>query len=107
MTALANVTRQSQAGAALTEYNVNGSVFRGGWFGATLQRFGVDAPGLGSLGTRLQFDWTPTGKVAQAGWLPPNLRLGVQATKYDKIDGLSGAPASDAGSVFLFAWLAF
>jgi hypothetical protein len=105
-TVLADVIHETQAGTSLTEYNVNGSYFWHDTWGATLQRFGVNAPGLGSSGTRLQADWTPWGK-APISFPDLNLRLGVQLTLYDKLDGQKGAAASDADSLFLFAWLAF
>jgi hypothetical protein len=105
-TVLADVIHESQAGTSLTEYNVDGSVFLHDTWGATLQRFGVNAPALGSMGTRLQLDWTPWGK-APIGFPDLNMRLGVQLTAYDKLDGQKGAAASAADSLFLFAWLAF
>lgn len=107
LTVLGNVIRETQAGANLTEYTVNGSYFWDKSWGATLQRFGVNAPGLGSRGTRAQLDWTPFGKAAPSGGVDANLRLGLQLTAYDKLDGASGSAASDADSLFLFAWLAF
>ena len=73
----------------------------------TVQRFGINAPGLASRGTRLQLDWTPYGKTPPSGGIDLNLRLGLQLTAYDKLDGAGGSAASDANSVFLFAWLAF
>jgi hypothetical protein len=105
-TVLADVIHETQAGTSLTEYNVNGSYYWHDTWGATLQRFGVNAPGLGSTGTRLQADWTPWGK-APIGFPDLNLRLGAQLTLYDKLDGQKGAAASDADSLFLFAWFAF
>jgi hypothetical protein len=107
VTALASVIHESQPGAGLTEYNANASYYWDGSYGATLQRFGVNAPGLGSRGTRLQLDWTPLGKTPQTGLFQPNLRLGLQYTAYDRLDGASGSAASDANSLFLFAWIAF
>lgn len=106
-TLLGNVIRETQAGAALTEYTVNGSWFWDKDYGATVQRFGVNAPGLASRGTRLQLDWTPFGKTPPSGGIDANLRVGLQLTAYDKLDGAGGSAASDANSVFLFAWLAF
>jgi hypothetical protein len=106
-TALASVIHESRSGASLTEYNVNASYYWDGSYGATLQRFGVNAPGLGSLGSRLQLDWTPLGKTVQTGLFQPNLRLGLQYTAYDRLDGETGSAASDANNVFLFAWIAF
>jgi hypothetical protein len=35
------------------------------------------------------------------------MRLGVQLTAYDKLDGVSGSAASSADSLYLFAWFAF
>jgi hypothetical protein len=108
ITVLGNVIHESQGGTpGLTEYNLTGSWYHDGSYGFTAQRFGVNAPGMGSRGTRLQFDWTPFGARSPADWLPPNLRLGVQVTAFDRLDGQRGAAASDADSVFLFAWLAF
>jgi hypothetical protein len=107
-TVLASVTHEGQSGSAgLTEYNVNGSYFWGKSYGATVQRFGVNAPGLGSRGTRLQLDWTPYGKLPPSGGLDLNLRLGLQYTAYDKLDGLTGSGASGANSWYLFGWFAF
>ena len=107
VTVLGNVIRETQAGADLTEYTVNGSWFWDQDYGATVQRFGVNAPGLASRGTRLQLDWTPFGKAAPSGGIDANLRLGLQLTAYDRLDGAGGAAASDANSLYLFAWLAF
>jgi hypothetical protein len=105
-TVLANVIHETQPGTSLTEYNVDGSYYwKTGW-GATLQRFGVNAPGLGSTGTRAQVDWTPWGK-APIGFPDMNLRLGLQLTAYDRLDGQKGSAAHDANSLFVFAWLAF
>lgn len=55
----------------------------------------------------MQLDWTPWGKTPQKGLLQVNLRLGLQLTAYDKLDGASGAAASGANSAYLFAWIAF
>ncbi len=107
VTVLGNVIRETQAGADLTEYSVNGSWFWDKDYGATVQRFGVNAPGLASRGTRLQLDWTPFGKTVPSGGIDANLRLGLQLTAYDKLDGAGGSAASDANSLYLFAWLAF
>jgi hypothetical protein len=107
VTVLGNVIHEAQSGSPdLTEYNVAGSYYSHRGWGATLQRFGVNASGLGSAGTRLQFDWTPYGK-APIGFPDFNVRLGLQFTAYDKLDGQKGSVASDADSVFLFAWFAF
>jgi hypothetical protein len=106
-TLLGNVIRETQAGANLTEYTVNGSYFWSKDYGVTVQRFGVNAPGLASRGTRLQFDWTPFGKTPPSGGIDANMRLGLQMTAYDKLDGASGSAATDANSAYLFAWLAF
>ena len=106
-TVLGNVIRETQAGSSTTEYTVAGSWFWDKDYGATIQRFGVAAPGLGSRGTRLQLDWTPFGKTPPSGGIDANLRVGLQLTAYDKLDGASGSAASDADSLFLFAWLAF
>lgn len=105
-TLLADVIHESQTGASLTEYNVTGSWFWDRHWGATLERFGVNAPGLPSRGTRVQFDWTPTGQDP-IGFPDLNVRVGVQLTAYDKLDGSGGSAASNADSAFLFAWFAF
>ena len=107
VTVLGNIIRETQTGANLTEYTVNGSYFWDRSYGATIQRFGVNAPGLGSRGSRLQFDWTPFGKNPPSGGIDANVRLGLQLTAYDKLDGATGSAASDADSLYLFAWLAF
>jgi len=107
VTVLGNVIHETQAGAGLTEYSVNGSYFWDKDYGATLQRFGVNAPGLASRGTRLQLDWTPFGKTPPTGGIDANLRVGLQLTAYDKLDGAGGSAATDANSLYLFAWLAF
>ncbi|HEY8973741.1 MAG TPA: hypothetical protein VIN75_05950 [Burkholderiaceae bacterium] len=107
VTVLGNVIKETQAGADLTEYSVNASYFWDRSWGATLQRFGVNAPGLGSRGTRLQFDWTPFGKTPPSGGIDANMRFGLQLTAYDKLDGVTGSAATDANSLYLFAWLAF
>jgi len=107
VTVLGNVIRETQTGANLTEYSVNASYFWNQSWGATLQRFGVNAPGLGSRGTRAQIDWTPFGKTVPSGGIDANMRFGLQLTAYDKLDGSTGSAATDANSLFLFAWLAF
>ncbi len=106
-TVLGNLIRETQSGANLTEYTLNGSYFWDKSFGATLQRFGVNAPGLGSRGTRVQFDWTPFGKTVPSGGIDANMRVGLQLTAYDRLDGAGGSAATDANSLYLFAWLAF
>jgi hypothetical protein len=35
------------------------------------------------------------------------MRFGLQLTAYDKLDGATGSAATDANSLYLFAWLAF
>jgi hypothetical protein len=107
VTVLGNVIRETQTGANLTEYTVNGSYFWAKSWGATLQRFGVNAPGLGSRGTRMQLDWTPFGTRTPSGGIDANLRLGLQLTAYGKLDGATGSVANDANSLYLFGWLAF
>jgi hypothetical protein len=105
-TVLADVIHETQTGSSLTEYNVTGSWFWAKHWGATLERFGVNAPGLPSRGTRLQFDWTPTGQTP-VDFPDFNVRVGLQLTAYDKLDGAGGSAASNANSAFLFAWFAF
>ena len=67
----------------------------------------MNAPGLGSRGTRLQLDWTPTGTRALSGWWDPSIRVGLQLTAYDELDAQRGHAAAAANSAYLFAWLAF
>ena len=65
-----------------------------------------------SRGEVLQADWTPFGKADS--WQQPwaNLRLGVQYTHYDQLNGGDrnydgfGRNASDNDTLFLFVWLA-
>jgi hypothetical protein len=111
-TVAASVLHESASGTAgLVEYALTGSYYRsspwGGSWGANLQRFGVNASGLGSRGTRLQLDWTPTGTRALSGWWDPSVRVGLQLTAYDELDAQRGHAAAKSDSAYLFAWLAF
>ena len=111
-TALASVIHEASSGTpGLTEYAATASWYRpspwGGSWGASLQRFGVNASGLGSRGTRLQVDWTPTGGRPLQGLWDPSVRLGLQFTAYDELDAGKGHAAAVANSAYLFAWLAF
>ena len=111
-TASVSVLHEAASGSnGLVEYALTGAYYRpsplGGAWGANLQRFGVNASGLGSRGTRLQLDWTPTGTRALSGWWDPSLRVGLQLTAYDELDAQRGHAAAMANSAYLFAWLAF
>jgi hypothetical protein len=111
-TAMATVVHESASGTpGLTEYSATGSYYlpcpwNGSW-GGSLQRFGVNAAGLGSRGTRLQLDWTPTGTRALSGLWDPSVRLGLQFTAYDELDAQRGHAAAAGDTAYLFAWLAF
>lgn len=93
-----------------------------GWFDVTGARdlslyaaepdFGSANGKPSSRGEIFQADWTPFGKPES--WKQPwaNLRLGVQYTHFDMLNGSDsnydgfGRNASDNDTVFLFAWLA-
>lgn len=109
---MAIVLHESATGnPAMTEYSLTGSYYRpspiGGSWGANLQRFGVNASNLGSRGTRLQLDWTPTGTRALNGLWDPSIRVGLQLTAYDELDAQRGHDAAKSNSAYLFTWLAF
>lgn len=111
-TAVASVIHESSSGTpGLVEYSLTGAYYRpspwGGSWGADLQRFGVNASGLGSRGTRLQLDWTPTGDHVLSGLWDPSLRIGLQLTAYDELDAQKGHAAAMSDTAYLFAWLAF
>lgn len=108
----ASVVHESSSGTpGLVEYSVTGSYYRpspwGGSWGADLQRLGVNASGLGSRGTRLQLDWTPTGTRPPSGLWDPSVRLGLQFTAYDELDAQRGHAAAMADTAYAFVWLAF
>ncbi len=110
--ALASLIHEAESGTpGLTEYSLTGSYYRpspwGGAWGGNLQRFGVNASGLGSRGTRAQLDWTPTGTRPLQGAFDPSIRIGVQLTAYDQLDGQRGHPAAASDSLDAFAWFAF
>ena len=93
-----------------------------GWFNVTGGRddalyaaepdFGSGNGSPSSRGEILQADWTPFGKPDS--WHQPwaNMRLGVQYTHFDHLNGGSsnydgfGRNASDNDTLFLFVWLA-
>ena len=111
-TAMASLIHEAASGTSgLTEYSVTGSYYRpspwGGSWGGNVQRFGVNASSLGSRGTRLQLDWTPTGARALSGLWDPSIRIGLQFSAYDELDSLRGHAAAVSDSTYLFAWLAF
>ena len=111
-TAMASVIHEASSGTpGLTEYSVTGSYYRpspwGGSWGGNVQRFGVNAQGLGSRVTRLQVDWTPTGARALSGLWDPSIRIGLQFSAYDEVDSQRGHAAAVSDTTYLFAWLAF
>ena len=111
-TVLASVIHEAASGTpGMTEYTATGSYYLpspwGGSWGANLQRFGVNASGLASRGSRLQLDWTPTGTRPLRGVWDPSVRVGLQFTAYDELDAQRGHAAAVADSAYLFAWLAF
>jgi len=66
-----------------------------------------------TTGLTLRADWTPFGK--ESSWRAPwaNVRVGLEYTMYDKINGASsnydgfGRDASDNNTLFAFVWTAF
>ena len=111
-TAALSVIHEASSGTpGLVEYSATGSYYLsspwGGSWGANLQRFGVNATALGSQGTRLQLDWTPTGTRPLSGLWDPSIRVGIQFTAYDELDAQRGHAATMSDSAYLFAWLAF
>ena len=111
-TMAASIIHEASSGTpGLVEYSLTGSYYRpspwGGSWGANVQRFGVDATGLGSRGTRLQLDWTPTGTRPLSGLWDPSVRVGIQFTAYEELDAQRGHAAAMSDTAYLFAWLAF
>lgn len=88
----------------VNQLNVAGSYYFDKTYGATVRYFSVSVPDASSNGWTLQADWTPFGK--ESSWQAPwaNLRLGLQYTMYNKLDGDS-SNASDANTMMAFAWL--
>jgi hypothetical protein len=74
--------------------------------------FGSGSGSPSSRGEVLQLDWTPFGKPG--AWHQPNanVRMGLQYTHYDRLNGAGtnydgfGRDASDSDAIFAFVWLA-
>lgn len=138
-TVLASVVEERQkrdplvaAGAAtnghgrLTEHSLTGAWFWRNTWGVSLQRLGLrgssdellyaDGFANGSpdwSATRLQVDWTPSGKKPLGAGLDVQWRLGLQYTAWDKFNGAktnydgAGRDANDNNTLFAFVWMAF
>ncbi len=94
--------------------NLNAAYWIHNTYGATIQYFNVNGtsaengaltPGsnVQSNGVVWELDWNPFGQ----SWVNPekNLRLGLQYTTYNKLNGTSQG-ASGNNSLFLYMWLA-
>lgn len=91
----------------LNQLNVAGSYYYDKSYGGTLRYFSTtddSSAKLDSNGWMLQADWTPFGK--ENSWQAPwaNLRLGLQYTIYNKLNGESGSVAGDANTLMGFVW---
>ena len=102
------------ASSNLHQFNLAGSYYFNNTYGATVRYFSTtgssdtiayESASPDSNGWTLQADWTPFGK--EESWAAPwaNLRLGLQYTLYNKLNGDS-SNASDANTVMAFVWLA-
>ena len=80
-------------GATIQYFNVNGTAATGGVIGSNVQ----------SNGVVWELDWNPFGQ----NWVNPekNLRLGLQYTTYNKLNGTS-LNASANNSLYMYMWLA-
>jgi hypothetical protein len=91
----------------LHQLNLAGSYYYHKTYGATARLFNTTGIGgtADTSGWMLQADWTPFGKEDSmyAPWL--NLRVGLQYTLYNKLNGDS-SNASDGNTFMAFAWLA-
>lgn len=91
----------------LHQLTLAGSYYYNKSYGGTARFFSTTGSNStdASNGWVLQGDWTPFGKEdsAYAPWV--NLRLGLQYTLYNKLNGDS-TNASDANSVMAFVWAA-
>jgi hypothetical protein len=91
-------------------FDVHGT--RDASFYAAEPDFGSGSGSPSSRGEILQADWTPWGKPG--AWRQPyaNVRLGLQYTHYDRLNGGGanydgfGRDAGDSDTVFAFVWLA-
>lgn len=88
--------------------NLNTAYWYQNTYGATIQYFNeTGTTGLGSNaqtnGVVWELDWNPFGQ----SWTNPekNLRLGLQYTTYNKLNGTSQG-ASGSNSLYLYMWLA-
>ncbi len=80
-------------GATIQYFNVNGTAATGGVIGSNVQ----------SNGVVWELDWNPYGQ----SWANPekNLRLGLQYTTYNKLNG-SSLGASANNSLYMYMWFA-
>lgn len=108
------------------EHTISSSYYWKNSYGITYQRFGligssdniIYATGFANstpnfAGSRIQIDWTPFGTKQPSTTPSPQLRLGLQYTRYDKFDGGKinydglGRNASYNNNLMLFAWTLF
>ena len=89
----------------LNALNLTGSYYFDKTYGATVHYFNTssDESDLESSGVTMQADWTPFGK--EASWHAPwaNVRVGLQYTMYNKLNGDSDN-ASDSNTLVGFVW---
>ncbi len=90
----------------LDQLNIAGSYYYDKSYGGTVRYFSTaddSSAKLDTTGLMLQADWSPFGK--ESSWQAPlaNLRLGLQYTEYNKLNGVS-SNASDANTLMAFAW---
>lgn len=88
----------------VNQFNIAGSYYLNKTYGATVRYFNVSKPDDSSNGWTLQADWTPFGKESSWGAPWANLRVGLQYTLFNELDG-STSNASDANTMMAFAWL--
>jgi len=101
------ISERGTGAVKLNQLNIAGSYYYNKAYGATARYFsnGGSDSAFSSKGLMLQGDWTPFGKESSpyAPWA--NLRLGLQYTMYNELNGDS-SNASDANTIMAFAWLA-
>ena len=91
----------------LNQFNLAGSYYYDKSYGGTMRYFnttGINGT-ADTNGLMLQADWTPFGKEDSpyAPWV--NLRVGLQYTLYNKLNGDS-SNASDGNTIMAFVWAA-
>ena len=91
----------------LHQFNLAGSYYYDKSYGVTAKLFDTTGSEVtdNSKGMTLQGDWTPFGKENSPYAPYANLRLGLQYTSYNELNG-DTSNASDSNSIMLFVWLA-